>query len=86
MAIRLSNNRFKCPICGEIFSQAIACDMHRDKEHDIIYVPLLREDLNRLNLFIRMKDDTLLTRSLVTTIMNFAKQSAKAQAIKDEEY
>jgi hypothetical protein len=77
--------RYKCVICGKLFAQEIECDIHRDKDHDIVYVPLLLEDLNRLNLFIRLKDDTLLTQSLVTTIMSFARQSAKRQAIKDEE-
>lgn len=85
MAIRISNNKFKCSICGKMFPQEIECDIHRDKDHDIVYIPILREDLNRLNLFIRIKDDKLLTQSLVSTIMNYAKQSAKAQAIKNEE-
>jgi hypothetical protein len=78
-------NKYKCTICGKLFPTEIACDIHRDKDHDIIYIPLIREDLNRLNLFIRIKDDTLLTQSLVSTITSFAKANAKRQVTAYEE-
>lgn len=84
MAIRLASNKFQCVICGKIFPQEIECDIHRDKEHDIVYVAMSREDLNRLNLFIRLKDEKLLTESLVKTIMTFASKSAKRQTLKED--
>lgn len=78
-------NKYKCTVCGKLFPQEIECDIHRDKDHDLIYLPLTREDLNRLNLFLRIKDDTLLTQSLVFTISNYAKESARKQAVYYEE-
>ena len=83
MAIKLANNKFQCPICGKIFPESITCDLHRDKEHDIVYVAMSRSDLNRLSMFIRLKDDKLLTESLVKTIMSFASKSAITQITND---
>jgi hypothetical protein len=82
MAIKVGS-RFKCAICGKIFPEEIACDMHRDKEHKIIYVPFEATDLEHLRQFLFFKNEKLLTPSLVRTITQYATRSAKAKMISE---
>lgn len=84
MAIKIGKNKYKCMYCNKIFPEEIKCDMHRDKEHSIVYVPFLAEDLERLRKFLYFKDDRLLTESLSIVINKFARQSAKKQLLKQE--
>lgn len=73
MAIKLSNGKFRCMFCNFTDNSAIIVDAHRDKEHDFVLVPLLREDIVRLQQFIMTKDEKLITERLWNTIRTYAK-------------
>jgi hypothetical protein len=79
VAIKLGNKRYVCLICNKEFTEEIACDMHKIKDHDLVYVPLLASDLDRLRQFLFMRNEELLTPSLVRTITHYAEQAARRQ-------
>jgi hypothetical protein len=83
MAIKVGT-KYKCMICGQMFPREVDCDIHRDKEHNIIYVPLTPEDLERLRKFLYFKDSKLLSKSLVETILAYAASSAKKRMLQGE--
>jgi len=65
--------KYKCSICGKVYSHrdnASAKRMARECEehHDIVYVPLLRSDVQRLLSFLVTKEDALLTETMVRTL------------------
>jgi len=62
----------KCIYCGKTYPAL------RDKElcmasHDLIYVPITKEDLMRLNQFLVTGEKKLLTKTLLRTITNYAR-------------
>lgn len=67
MAIKNKRGEWICSVCGEVRKNPADADSCRDK-HDIIYVPFLREDLNRLLHFIYQPDESLITETMVKTI------------------
>jgi len=46
-----------------------------ENEHDVLFVPILREDLNRLLNFIATGDRTLLTERLSKTLFRYTRAS-----------
>lgn len=46
-----------------------------ENEHDVIFVPILKEDLNRLLNFIATGDRTLLTERLSRTLFRYTRAS-----------
>jgi hypothetical protein len=56
-----------CSYCEKKYSHPQAADQCRDS-HDLIYIALTKEDLNRLLMFLQLKQDELLTRSLVKSL------------------
>lgn len=68
--------RYRCLVCGEVFKnklEARAKAMARDCEmnHDIVYIPLMRSDVQRLWSFFITGDKDLLTSTLVKTIKSY---------------
>jgi len=63
---------WKCAICDEIFPRDIDALAH-EQQHDIIYVPIKSSDLKRLIQFLYLKDEKLLTESLVQTLLKYNK-------------
>lgn len=64
---------WECTICGKIHDRdvyALSCE----QKHDIIYVPIKREDLFNLIQFLYTGDTELLTESLMTTLQKYSKQ------------
>jgi len=64
-------NSNKCFYCGKYYenpANARKCE----NEHDVIFVPMLREDLNRLLNFIATGDRDLLTERLSRTLFRYA--------------
>jgi len=64
---------YKCDICGKKFknkNEAKARQLARDCEtnHDVVYVRLLRSDVQRLLAFISTGERGLLTETLVKTL------------------
>ncbi|KKN18891.1 hypothetical protein LCGC14_0951110 [marine sediment metagenome] len=70
MAIKLPDGRYKCSFCLKIYKKPLLADKCREG-HDIVYIQLLRSDLNRLLQFIYLKDDELLTETLMTTLRKY---------------
>lgn len=65
--------RYKCTICSKVFKHkdeptAVRLATECEQGHDVIYIPLLRSDLQRLLAFLVSKEDKLLTKSLVDTL------------------
>ena len=61
----------KCMICSKEYETL----RERDKcveSHDIVYIPLTREELNRLTNFIMIGERQLLTEELVKKLFKFA--------------
>lgn len=61
-----------CFYCGKYFgdpAEARECE----NKHDIIFVPMLREDLNRLINFIATGDRKLLTERLSMTLFRYVR-------------
>jgi len=61
---------YQCSICGTLYERdtyALSCE----QSHDIVYVPLKSDDLYRLIQFLYTKEDSLLSKSLVETLMRY---------------
>lgn len=76
MAIR-KGNKFLCSICKKEFPTAFAADFHRDSEHEVVYVPLGREDLHRLIMYIELRDVSVLTPTLINTLKTYHRAASK---------
>lgn len=64
MAIKLGNGKYQCLFCDFIGTTPSEVDSHRDRTHQFIMLPLLKEDLARLIQFIYTKDENLITPRL----------------------
>lgn len=65
-------NKNLCFYCQKYFddpAKARACE----NEHDVVYVPILREDLNRLINFIATGDRNLLSERLSKTLFRYTR-------------
>ena len=65
---------YQCSICSMLHDRdvyAVACE----KSHEIIYVPINREDLFKLIQFLYTRDDSLLSESLIKTLQKYSKGS-----------
>jgi len=65
-------NKNQCFYCQKFYedpSKARACE----NAHDVVYIPMLREDLNRLINFIASGDRNLLTERLSRTLFRYTR-------------
>lgn len=67
---------FKCDICDKEYSSRSSEEAKRlaekcEKSHDIVYIPLLKEDVRRLWMFLVSKNEDVLTKSLVDTLAKY---------------
>lgn len=72
MVVQIETGEYKCSICGELYSRdtlALSCE----QSHDIVYIPLKRQDLYQLLNFIYTRDNSLLSPSLVNTLRKYSK-------------
>ena len=69
MAIKHAG-KWLCGYCHKEYPDQAKADSCRDG-HDLIYVPFTPTDLNRLLNFIYLKDDSLLTKSLMATLNKY---------------
>ena len=72
MAIKKKDNLWLCSYCGKEFSTEFKADKCRD-DHELIYVPISKTDLNRLVNFLFLRDETLLTPTLTNTLTRYLK-------------
>ncbi len=47
------------------------------KSHELILVPIARNDLSRLQQFFYLKEEKLLTKSLINTVSRYARAAAR---------
>jgi len=69
MAIKI-NNGYLCGYCRKFFTNPVdaeACKEH----HNLVYVALSMEDLNRLVNFIYTKEEALLTETLINNLQRY---------------
>ena len=70
MPEKIDEFSYKCTICGMMYEkrdQAVKCE----NDHDLVYVKFKREDLFRLLQFIMTKDESLLSKSLMSTLNKY---------------
>ena len=70
----MKKDKHVCFYCGKWYEKperARKCE----NEHDVIFVPILREDLNRLLNFIASGDRGLLTERLSKTLFRYTRAS-----------
>ena len=71
MANKIGKSWF-CSYCNKQYKNQVDADNCRD-EHGLVYIPLSQTDLNRLINFIYLKDDKLLSESLMRTLTRYLK-------------
>lgn len=69
MAIKAKNG-YACGYCKKVYSQFQQADECK-KNHELIYIALSKTDLNRLLNFLYLKDESLLTETLVNTLRGY---------------
>ena len=47
------------------------------KDHELILVPIARNDLGRLQQFFYLKEEKLLSKSLINTVSKYAREAAR---------
>ena len=75
MAIKTIDGKYRCSYCGKVFAKDQAADDCR-KSHNLVYLALTPDDLNRLYNFLFRKDNDLLTESLINQITKLVKKQA----------
>lgn len=63
MATKLKEGGYACSYCNKKFDRHQEADACRDS-HNLIYVQMSRADLDKLLMFIRLKEDGLITETL----------------------
>ena len=72
---KLKNDKWKCLYCQRIFDKKEDAYEHETK-HEIVLVPMAKEDLNRLLLFIFTKEDELLRENLISMLKRYNSTAA----------
>lgn len=80
MAIKVKNG-YECGYCHKFFTDPIECEKHKDT-HNLIYLALSQEDLNRLVVFIYSKDDLVLGNDIVDRLQSYLKGSFNTDLLK----
>jgi hypothetical protein len=84
MSIHIGDKLYKCLYCGKVYSKDVLADACRES-HNLIYIPISYDDLQRLIQYIWVGDKNLLTASLMNTLQKYnrlAKEEIKE--FKDE--
>ena len=66
--------KYYCSYCHLEYSDPIKADSCRDK-HDLIYVALSRDDLNKLLQFLHLGHEELLTESMMRSLRKYLRGS-----------
>ena len=66
----IPQNKNTCLYCGKTFADPLKA-RECENSHDIVFVPLIREDLNRLVNYIATGDRKLLTERLSRTLFRY---------------
>jgi hypothetical protein len=71
-----------CTFCNTSFETEVELDNHKDKVHNVIYIPMSLEDLSHLLQFLYTGDKNLLTKSMVDTLQQYHKVASRKQLVK----
>lgn len=75
MAIKVKQKdgkyKYKCSWCDKVFPSAVEADAHRDQDHELVYVQMLRSDVSRLLQFIFTHNDRLITDTMLKSLRNY---------------
>jgi len=72
MAIKVQDMGYACSICGRIYSTSAKADSCRE-QHDMLYIPMSRTELNRLLNALLLGDVSLVPDSLHETLRKYQK-------------
>jgi hypothetical protein len=72
VAVKVGTKLYKCGYCGIEYSDPARADSC-NKKHELIYVPISKGDLNRLINFLFSKDEALISKTLIETLMKYLK-------------
>jgi hypothetical protein len=72
MAFKTKDGKYQCSYCLKKYDDPVRADACRE-EHDLIYLPLTREDIFALNAFLATKNDDYLTETLVRQVRKHRK-------------
>jgi len=75
MAIKLPDGRYKCSYCNKVYVNQVKADSCRES-HNLVYVQLSLDELNRLLHFVYFKDESQL---LPETVIRLRKALRNAQ-------
>lgn len=86
MAIKLKNGGYACGYCGKEFTTNTGMlDAENCKDsHELIYLQISKEDLQKLIMFIYNKDDAILPDKLVTRLQSYLKTAFDFSLNKDK--
>lgn len=70
MAIKNAVGEWVCSYCGSVAPSAREADECRDS-HNLLYIPMSKEELNRLITFIFTKDESLLSRDFIYRLRKY---------------
>lgn len=73
MTLKTNQGKYKCSYCGKEYQELTDATSCLDS-HDILYVQLSRVDLNRLIQFIMLKNDELLTPTLMKSLYKYMRR------------
>ena len=60
--------KYKCFYCNKLYDDPTQADKCRDENHDLIYIPMSKSDVSRLLQFIYLKNDDLLTPTMIESL------------------
>lgn len=66
---------YQCLYCRTEFDNLDKARAHVDS-HEIILLPVAKSDLDRLNKFLYLKDEKLLTREFIDTLKRYVRRGA----------
>ena len=70
MAIKIRDVGYACSVCGQVYGTPARADSCRD-EHDMLYIPMSKTELNRLINALMLNDVSLVPESLHNTLRKY---------------
>ncbi len=63
-------NKYQCKHCGRTYD-TLGDAKNCETSHDIVYVPIERQDLKRLLIFLQTGDSSILSMTLLRTLSRY---------------
>ncbi len=70
MLVIRTKNGYRCGYCRKEYKKREEAVIH-EESHDFVLIPMAKEDLNRLVLFIFTKKDELLSENLIKILQKY---------------